>query len=394
MKILYVTDIMAVSGGGTPSAVRGYCKMLASRGVLIELVTTNIDHSGSLLPPDSLTEWHRDGYRQMFFPVMMRRLAFSPSLAVYLSRQIKKFDIIHIHGLYRFPQTIAAILARENRIPYIISTHGALNPFIFHKRERIAFKRLYEEIFEIENLKRAACIHYTSEEEMLLAENNDIYKTPGFVAPNIVDVKEYDDLPPRGSFRDKYNLNGFDIILFCGRLSKVKGLDLLLKAFSRIWSGRKNVRLVIVGPDNECFWPKFCLPLIKDLGCELGVVNLGMLIGDDLKSAYQDADVLSLTSYSENFGMVAVEAMLCGTPVLISNKVNIWRDIKSMNSGAVVDCTEEAVCAGLIKLLSDKDALKVMGSEAKRAASLLYSSNRTVSTLIRRYQDTVERCNW
>ena len=92
-------------------------------------------------------------------------MAVSRQMARALWREIGQFDVVHIHGLYRFPQTFAAWCARQAGVPYIMRPHGSLDPFLYFQKRHSKLKRLYEHLFEFRNLSSASALHFTTEDE-------------------------------------------------------------------------------------------------------------------------------------------------------------------------------------------------------------------------------------
>ena len=140
--------------------------------------------------------------------------------------------------------------------------------------------------------------------------------------------KTIDDSPPRVTFASELRLNDqTPLVLFLGRINFKKGLDLLVPAFGRVVQKHPDARLAVVGPDNEGYGLKvrrWC----EEQGIQDKVFFVDHLGFEKVKEAYVDADVFVLPSYTENFGLTVVEAMACGTPVVISDQVNIWREFR------------------------------------------------------------------
>ena len=165
MRILHVIQNMSPRHGGPVTVLKALARAQALAGLDVTLCTTNEDCPvGKLDVPnhapvieDGVIIWY---HRVNFFP-----LVFSITLAKWLKREIAGFDIVHIHGLYRFPSTYAAWCARKGRVPYLIMPHGSLDPFLYKQsRYSLLLKRIYERLFDIPNLSHAAAIHYTAEE--------------------------------------------------------------------------------------------------------------------------------------------------------------------------------------------------------------------------------------
>jgi glycosyltransferase involved in cell wall biosynthesis len=141
-------------------------------------------------------------------------------------------------------------------------------------------------------------------------------------------------------------LSGKRFLLYLSRIHEKKGCDNLIRAFAHLAKKDSEILLAFVGPD-----PTNWIPELKGIAESLGISDRvlwpGMLTGDDKWGAFMAAEAFVLPSHQENFGIVVAEALASGTPVLISNKVNIWREIQAAGAGIVEDDTLE----GTVRLL-------------------------------------------
>jgi len=362
MKILHVIANLAPRYGGPAKACFEMARAVAGLGHSVSIYTTNQDGPGELNVPLNQPVF-KDGVEIRYFPVQHPRfLGFSVPLALALRKTIREYDIVHIHSLYLFHNMVAAHYCRKNNVPYLIRPHGTLDPFLY-KRHRLR-KSVMEVLFEHRNLKCAASIHFTTEEEKKLAEPY-IFQTLGIVVPHGLDLSEYENLPKQGTFRSRHpETRGKKIILFFGRLNFKKGLDILAWAFGQVAKKRDDICLVLAGPDNEGFGDKVRLWLNKE-----GVLNhavfTDMLLGKDKLAILQDADMFVLPSYSENFGISVIEAMACGLPVVISDKVNIWREVEESRAGKVAPCDADRFAEIILELLDNPEMARQMGENGK-----------------------------
>ena len=362
----------------------------AKQGHEVVIYTTNADNPrGEYSVPtdipvivDRVEIWH---FKLRYF----KPLCVSGSLVQWINKTISYYDIVHIHGLYRFPPTYAAWRARRANVPYLIRPHGNLDPFLYKQsRYSLALKRIYERLFDITNLNHAAAIHYTTEEEAEHASFLGL-RSKTVIVPNGIEWQVYEHLPPRGSFRNNLGLNDKALlVLFLGRINFTKGLDLLVPAFRCVAQECKNARLAIVGPDNEGYGSKvrkWC----RDQQIEDKVLFVDYLSPEEVSQAYVDSDVVVLPSYTENFGMTVVEAMACGCPVVISDQVNIWREILAAGAGIVVKLDQFALADGICRVLKDKGTAKAMGAKGRLAAKKCYSWPPIVKQLTGVYRELI-----
>ena len=288
-------------------------------------------------------------------------LMLHPQLKSTVWKMVSEADIVHIHGIWEEVQHQAARAALHFKKPYIIRPCGMLAPWDL-ARGRLK-KQAYLSLRLRKNLNLAAALHFTTQEEMDLVTPAG-FLAPGIVEPNGVALEEFKNLPPLGSFRALYpKISDKKIVLFLSRIHEKKGLDLLIPAFAATQKELNNAVLVIAGPGEEDYLQEVH-DMVKSAGIEDQVVFTGMLHGTERISSMVDAYVFSLPSYHENFGNSIVEALAAGTPVLISDKVNIHPLITEAQVGAVTPTTIEAVQTELSRWLSDDELREEAASRA------------------------------
>ncbi len=357
LRLLHVIHMLDPAAGGAVSAVRSMCAALAQRG-----------HDVTLYATDTKASPHEERglYRTRAFSMEFAPLAFSLGFAQALG-PLKDVDLVHIHQLYRFPQSWAAYFCRRHGIPYCIQPHGSLEPVLYHKRERRAAKRLYERLIENRNLNHAAGLIYTAEGERDAV--NFLHLTPpAFIVPVGLDLSAFSPDKVASGFRARHGLEGKELIAWMGRLVPVKGLDILIRAFAAVALQRPQAVLMLIGPDTENYAAAL-RQLIADLAIPPGrIVFTGMLQGGEKLAALSDADLFVMSSHAENFGLAAVEAMAMGAPVIVSTGVKIAADIVEASAGKVVALEAVDLAAAMHDLLADGAARQRMGMAARDLA--------------------------
>ncbi len=388
MKVLHVIESFSPRYGGPVSVAMALVCAQADLGHEVTVCTTNLDYPHGVLRSAGCATICHDRVKVFYFSVQFRPLTISAQLKKFMKNNIATFDIIHIHGLYRFPPTYAAYQARKQKIPYVITPHGALDPYLYTKSSRnVLLKRLYERWFDLPNLHGAGAIHYTAEDERQRAAFLGL-RAPSFVVPNGVDWGRYAQLPARGAFRTSQGLGDAPLVLFLGRLHPKKGLDLLIPAFETIRRQVSGAQLAIVGPENDSFGQQV-RAWVGERGLTDSVHFVGHLDGADVIQAYVDADVFVLPSYTENFGMTVVEAMACAVPVVISDQVNIHAEVAQSGAGLVTHCDVSEVAEAVLGLLADPERRAVMGSAGRAAAQMRYTWPSIVDALSREYTSVI-----
>lgn len=386
MRVIHVIANLSAATGGPPKAVLGMTQGLARRGHDVAIYTTNYDgDSDADVPFDTPVDM--GGVEVFHYPVQFPRF-WKPSRALgrALGRVVPAADIVHIHSLYLYHDLAATDACRRHGVPYVVMPHGALDPFIWRRHRRR--KWLIEQWYMNRVLEDAAAIHYTSEDERTLAA--PYARTDrGFVVGNGLDLDEFARLPARGGFRARHpEIGDRPIVLFLGRLNFKKGLDILAPAFGEVLRAGHDAHLVIAGPDEDMAdktrgW-------LREAGALDRTTFTGMIGGDERLAAFADAAMFVLPSYSENFGIAVVEAGACGLPVVISDAVNIWRDIRDAGAGLVSGTDAAAVAANISALLADPAAARRMGENGRRMAREKFSWDGVAGDLEAAYRTILE----
>lgn len=386
MRILHVLSSLAPRYGGPPQVCLELCQELARRGEEVSIYTTNMDGPRELDVPLQRPVWtNGNGVEVRYFPVQTpRSYVMSWPFARALRRAIPEQDIVHIHSLYVFPSTIAAYYCRRAAVPYLVRPHGSLDPYLFRRHR--GRKWVYERLFEWRNLNRAAAIHYTTQEEEELVRPLGL-RARGVIVPPGVHAERYAEGPSRAAFDEAWpETRGRRVVLYLGRLNFKKGLDLLAKAFGQLARQRDDVHLLLAGPDNDGYGAMVWQWLANE-GVLARCSFAGMLLGSRKLMALRHADVFVLPSYTENFGIAVVEAMACGLPVVISNRVNIWRDVAAAQAGIVVDCDADELSRALAAVLADPTGGKAMGERARRLVRERFTWGAAADRMLEVYRE-------
>lgn len=382
MRVLHVVPGMSPRHGG-PINVPGLVRALTRHGVDAALLATNADPTGRLAVPLNQPVV-RDGVECVFHHAWPAagRYGLAPAMVRTLRRLVPGCDLVHIHWLYNFACLAAARAAVAAGVPFVVQPRGSLDPQMLARNRLL--KRTYLDTVGRPLLRRAAAVVFTAEDERARAAYDR--RCPEWVIPNGVDWSTFDELPARGRFRAAFPQLDGPFLLFLGRLSRQKGLDLLLGAFARIVRRRPDLCLVIAGPDHEGY-EREVRQLAARLGLAQRVIFTGLLL-DDLKlAAFVDAELFVLPSYMENFGGAIVEALACGLPVVISQGVHIHRDLSAAGAATVVSCSVDDVAAGIERALSDPDLRPRIATAGPALVQARYTWDAIVPILVSRYKD-------
>jgi len=390
MRILHVIPTMSARYGGPAKACGEMSMAIADRGHDVEIFTTNYDGFGGYIEPSAgpLSD-RRTDIKVHTFPVDLPPDYFriSRPFASALNEAMQRVDLVHVHSLYLFTTLASGFFAKRHNVPLILRPHGTLDPYIYPRHR--GRKYVVEWLYQNRMFKRAAAIHYTTAEERDLAAPYT-FGRPGFITPLGLNIEDYRPKPPRGSFRARFpETRDKAILLFLGRINFKKGLDVLAKAFGEIAREKEDVHLVIAGPDNDALKPKV-ERWLKAEGVLEKTTFTGMLVGEAKLAALTDADLFVLPSFSENFGIAVIEALACGLPVLISDKVNIWREIDAAGVGRVEPVDPIRFGQQALSMLRDPDALRRQGERGIETVTNLFNWSSIGERLDQVYQAVIE----
>jgi glycosyltransferase involved in cell wall biosynthesis len=388
VKVLHVIGSVSQVRGGPSFVVSALARGLAARGIEVHVATTDDDGPGRRLHVPTGTPVQEEGVVYWHFRRQTRFYGCSFALAKWLWLHVSKYDLVHIHALFNFSSSVAAWTAAAHGIPYIVRPLGVLNRWGFNNRHP-ALKRLSLRFVESGVLRRAATIHYTSEQERSEAPHVD-------GLPESVIIANPASLPNnpkllKGRFRAQYpGFANCKLILFLSRVDQKKGLDLLLAAFAHVRKSCTNVALVVAG-SGEKEYMNTLQNRARSLGIAHDVIWTGFLNMEQKAAALADSDIFVLPSYSENFGLAVIEAMAFEVPVVVSDQVAIHREIARAEAGVVVPCDARALGAAISTLLASPHAMIRVAKNARFLLANEFSSRVILDKLVSAYESVLRK---
>ncbi len=387
MRILHVIGWLAPRYGGTSEVVRQYQVWLTARGHDVDVVTTNVDGRGVLdVETGRRVEWD-SGVSATFHPLAWpRRFLTSWSLLGDLRRRIDTYDVVHIHSLYRFHTIAASATARRRHVPYVLQPHGSLNPATRARRRRL--KDGYHLLIEDSNIKGASVLLCTSkEEERSILELG--YRVPTSVVSLGVDA---DALRVPSSCQELLSSAGIRgdarLVTFIGRISRGKGVDLLVRAFASTAAMFPDAHLIVAGPDDEGIGLGLA-PEIAAAGLARRISFVGTVGGSDKRALLQCSRAVVLPSTGESFGLAVAEAMAVGCPVVVSPAVALQNVIQSAGAGLVVEREPARIAEAVRAILSNPRVAAEMGEAGRRVIDERFTWRRVAADLERVYETVV-----
>lgn len=331
MRILHIISTTDPAYGGPVESVAQLGTCLSSMGVTVQVAACADS-------PDA--EWLKR------YPLEVHALGpglgnygYSPRLVPWLRDHGGGYDVWIINGIWHYHAVATARVARELRKPYLVYTHGMLDPWSRRAHPLKYVKKLvYWTLFEQFTLRHASAVCFTAQEEARLSRQ---YFPMGawrsFVVGAGVESPESPESGSQDELLSRYaELRGKRVWLFLSRLHAKKGLDLLLRSFAKAAREDAALHLLVVGAGERSYVAKM-RSLARKLGLESRTTFAGPMYGPEKWRAYRMAELFVLPSHQENFGIVVAEALAVGLPVCISNRINIWKEVADSAAGLVCD---------------------------------------------------------
>jgi len=414
-KILHVISVMNPKLGGVCQAVRTMSAGLAEEGIHNEVVCLD-DPAEPFLSNE---------------PLLIHALGpakgpwqYGAKLTPWLVDNVDRFDLVILHGLwlhhgYALRKALRTSRRRSTRQPapkVYVMPHGMLDPYFQQTsgRKLKAIRNwLYWQLIERKIVAEADGLLFTCEEERQLAgESFRPYRPKAEVVAGL-GVEEPPVYTPamREAFLEECpQLRGVPYFLFLGRIHPKKGVDVLIRAYQQarqtcltteaeVYPGEAmNLgsdgletmpKLVIAGPGLDTPYGRDVQQSVHDdEDVKSAVYFPGMLGGEAKWGAFYGCEAFVLPSHQENFGIAVAEALACGKPVLISNQVNIWREIEQTGGGLIAANSVEGTQQLLEQWLNlPAEAKRTMGEKALET----FQTNFAVAPITRRLLKTVGR---
>lgn len=377
LRILHVVAsyLPATRYGGPIESVHGLARAQAELGADVSVLTTSVDG-----PMDSDVVHEQpvdvDGVKVWYFRSrLLRRLYFSWRMRSWLKRELRRFDVVHVHAVFLFPSTMAARLCNAAGVPYAIAPRGMLVKALIDSKSRW-LKRAWIALFERRTLAQAAFIHATSRAEIQEIDRLGLMLAPAQVLMNGVGSRIFKlDALELPEITRPY-------LLYLGRVTPKKNIDLLVGAIARI----AELDLVVIGVDELQTRAK--LQTQADaLGIAARVHFLGERLGEEKWRWIKHARALALVSVNENFGNSVAEAMLAGIPVIVSQGVGLAQWVGAERAGWVCAPEIETLVAALQELIADPARATTFGQNGQHFAQRTLSWDAIAGKSLQLYRN-------
>ncbi|MDP5158898.1 MAG: glycosyltransferase [Flaviramulus sp.] len=393
-KVLHVVHSMDPVLGGVCKAVRIIATSLIQNGVTNEVVS--LDNPDDDFVLNETFKLHALGKSS-------NPWGYHSQLLPWLQAHIAHFDYVVVHGLWLYNSyaVYKAFKIQPNtniKSPkYFVMPHGMLDPY-FQKASGRRLKAirnwLYWKGIENKVVNNAEGLLFTCEEEKQLARKpfkpyhpkRELVVGLGVEAP-----PKYTEGMDSAFFNTCKGLEKRPFILFLSRIHEKKGVDLLIEAYKNILKNNQDKTiipaLVVAGPGGDTDYGKKIMASVSENAALNNTVFFpGMLSGDAKWGAFYNSEAFVLPSHQENFGIAVVESLACKKPVLISNQINIWKEIKEAKAGLVYNDDINGTTA----LLSDWMELSIQEKELMgKQAEFCYQDHFSVEALVTSWKTKV-----
>lgn len=372
MRVLNVNMTLdLVHGGGTAERTFQISRNLAKAGVGCDLLVLDLG-----LTVEQLKDL--EGVRVFALPCINRRF-YVPRVSLRRIRRIVEgVDVVHLMGHWTLVNALVYVLARYLGKPYVICPAGALP--IYGRSRRL--KRLYNALIGKRIVRDADGHVAIVKGEIPQFEGYGVPAKGVSVIPNGIEPEDY-RAHGRPALRDEHGVGDAPYVLFIGRLNEIKGPDLLLRAFAGASSDLPEHHLVFAGPDEGML--RDLREAARRVGLGDRVHFIGHLGGEEKSRALHDAAVLAVPSRREAMSIVALEAGISGTPVLLTERCG-FGEVAEVEGGRVVPATVEGLREGLKGMLGEPERLGEMGEKLRTLVAARYTWGTAVERYLKLYR--------
>lgn len=395
MRIIHYIGTTDSAGGGGPRTVLDCARVLSARGHSVTVLASDVK--------DSPREWldaesggHGYGGEGMGAPRVHRiphptlpGEFFTRAALLRLRSELERCDVLHLNDLWSRVSFQLATLAREIGIPYVLTLHGLLDDWAMTQS---AFKkRAYLSLLGRRMLEGAARVHCMSQGEF--DQSSKWHAGCPTVVPPLVDLQPFRTLPGPDLARRKHEFlrdTSRPTVLFLSRLHPSKGLEHLIRASARLRDEGVHFNTALVGKGDTAYVDSLGA-LTSELHLNDRVKFLGHVQGDEKLSVFQAADLFVLPTLQENFGLVLLEAMACGTPIVTTRGADTWKQFQSSGAASIVGDTARELAPAMRQILTQPGLRRRMAELARPWVLREFDEARTIGRYEALYRESVAR---
>jgi glycosyltransferase involved in cell wall biosynthesis len=380
MKIIHVCNTVSpLIGGGTAERflqLHRFCNKTPMVSSTILTLDIDLEHK-------QLKKYNPHYFLKI--PCFYKRF-FIPSIFASwqkIYRELKSADLVHIIGHWNILNIIIAVILFSQKKPYIVTPAGALKIF----GRSVFLKKIYNILFGYFIIRNASGLIAVTEKEIGDFKAYKIKKSRITVISNGVDSRDFQPLKINKTIL-KYAIPSKHLILFMGRLSFIKGPDILLRAFILICNKLEKYHLVFAGVDEGM------LPVLKKITIDKALGDrvhfLGHIYGQDKVNIYCASDILVVPSRSEAMSIVALEAGASGIPALLTDRCG-FKSIKLIDRHLESLCQEVSIAKNLLHLLTNNKKRKKIGKNFNKYVSEHFLWKHIAAMHIQFYEKQIKR---
>jgi glycosyltransferase involved in cell wall biosynthesis len=379
MRILHCLDTIDPAFGGPVEAARQFARFCSPEN-MIEVASLD----------DDVSQWIKS------WPVPVHALGqgfsfyrYNPQFVKWLRAHHENYDAVVVHGLFRYNLTGAWKALRGTGCPYFVIPHGMLNPWF---KTRYPAKHLRKQLFWYTQIKPALqaarkVIYLTAEERQLANHTFDVSSFSSLLLP--LGIEDPASIVVQNSLLAQHpHLAGKRLIVFFGRICEMKGCDILLQAFAES-NLPQNAVLVFAGPNNEGIQSNLEQLSVRS-GIADRVVWLGPVYGTAKFELLRAAELFALPSHCETFPVAVLESLASGTPVLISDQVNLWSTIKNDGAGLICRDSVSSITEKLNYWFHLDESVR---KEMKHNARTCFEQNYRIEHAVRLHEESLRICS-
>ena len=355
MRILHIFPFLSPNANGTITTTRQLSMALARNGHQVGIFTSDFEMTTEYL--ESLSPVKIYSY-STWLKLPGYYFYLSPATITRARNVTREFEVLHLHCLRSFQNIVVYYYARKYAIPYILDQHGSLPRSVAgEKGPRCLLRWLFDLIFGNRIIRDAAKVVAQNRFAVREYRKFGVKDDRMALIPLLFPVEDFADLPTPGGFRKRYDLGGKPVIMSMCRLNHIKGLDFLVESFYELSRSGSEAVLAIVGPDEG--YRAELERMVSELNLSDRVLFTGFLDGRDKLEALVDADVVVQPSRYEQAAWGPIEAVLCGTPVIVSGGTGSAEDVSTMDAGYLVEYGDKIGMMQTIQMILEDPAAAV-----------------------------------
>ena len=351
MNILQVIPYFSFMRGGDVNVCYNLSKQFTEMGHNVTILTTTFDYNKE--DTDRINNLTMVPIEYKF---NLALFIYSPKMKEWLDKNISQFDIIHLHELRSYQNNIVIKYAKKYNIPYVLQPHASTPKHI----DKRAIKEAYDLIYGNNIIRNASTTIAVSEEEAYYDKQMKAKKVE--VIYNGMNLEEFENLPPKNTYKTKNNLKN-PYILYFGRLDKLKGINHVIESFSNLPEKYSDYKLVIAGKITP--YKEELDKIIETNNIKEKVIFTGFVEEEDKLSLYQDAEVfVNPVKYMGGVSLTVFESILSNTPVIVTKESGEL--VEKINAGTLVEYGNiEQITNAIVKIIEDDDLRKTQLSNGK-----------------------------